>query len=191
MTEGGQAGPEPEGALGPVSVVRVDESNWEVYRDVRLAMLSDAPRAFWSTYEDAAARSDEQWQQLVTHLDTWLALRDGRPVGSVGTFQHPEGPPGEGVLVGMWVDPQARGHGVGRRLVQTVLDHAASRGLTRVVLDVAHENAAARTLYEQLGFAPTGRTGAMPHDPTITEFEMQCVLRDLPADSERTPSQPT
>jgi len=27
-------------------VVRVDESNWRTYRQVRLAMLCDAPRAF-------------------------------------------------------------------------------------------------------------------------------------------------
>jgi ribosomal protein S18 acetylase RimI-like enzyme len=174
-----------------VSVVGVDGSNWEVYREVRLAMLRDAPRAFWTTYEDAASRSDEQWQHLVSGSDTWLALRDGRPVGSVAAVQLPERPRNECVLVGMWVDPGERGQGVGRRLVQTVLDHAADHGRARVILEVAHENAPAVALYRSLGFVPTGRTGAMPHDPSITEFEMELLLRDLPADSGSTPSEPT
>ena len=47
-----------------------------------------------------------------------------------------------------------------------------------VLLEVAHENAAARALYERTGFTPTGRTGEMPHDPSITELEMELVLSD-------------
>jgi ribosomal protein S18 acetylase RimI-like enzyme len=67
---------------------------------------------------------------------------------------------------------------VGERLVRTVLESAAERGLSRVLLEVAHENAAARALYERTGFTPTGRTGEMPHDPSITELEMELVLSD-------------
>jgi ribosomal protein S18 acetylase RimI-like enzyme len=83
----------------------------------------------------------------------------------------------------MWVDPAARGSGVADLLVRTVLESAAEQGLERVVLEVAHENAPAVALYERLGFVATGRTGAMPHDPSITEFEMAHLLGDLPARS--------
>jgi ribosomal protein S18 acetylase RimI-like enzyme len=159
-----------------VDVVRVDESNWHVYRDVRLAMLRDAPRAFWTTYEQAAARTDEEWRTLATGSDTWLALRDGRPMGSVASFRAPEQAEDESYLVGMWVDPAARGGGVGRALVRTVVDRARAQGRRRVVLEVAHENASAVALYERMGFVATGRTGAMPHDPSITEYEMELVL---------------
>ena len=76
----------------------------------------------------------------------------------------------------MWVDPSARGRGVGERLVRSVVDDAATRGCSRVLLEVAHENARAVDLYERMGFVATGRTGAMPHDPSITEFEMELVL---------------
>jgi ribosomal protein S18 acetylase RimI-like enzyme len=162
--------------VGGVDVVPVDGSNWQVYREVRLAMLRDAPRAFWTTYEQAAARTDAQWQDMVGRSDTWLAMRGGRPVGSVASFRLPEQGDDECTLVGMWVDPGARGQGVGRQLVGTVADRARARGLRKVVLDVAHENASAVALYERMGFVPTGRTGAMPHDPSITEYEMVLVL---------------
>ncbi len=168
-------------------VVPVDETNWRVYRQVRLDALRGAPRAFWTTHAEAAARTDDQWRQMVTQPPersrTWLALSDGRAVGSVGSFRMPDQPEGECILVGMWVDPTARGLGVGELLVRAVLAAAAEQGLERVVLEVAHENEPAVALYRRLGFVPTGRTGAMPHDPSITEFEMERPLRDLPAAS--------
>jgi ribosomal protein S18 acetylase RimI-like enzyme len=168
-------------------IIPVDETNWQVYREVRLDALRGAPRAFWTTHAEAAARTDDEWRQIVTQPQersrTWLAMRGDRAVGSVGSFRLPDQPEGECIPVGMWVDPSARGLGVGELLVRTVLDSAAARGLDRVVLEVAHENGPAVALYERLGFVPTGRTGAMPHDPSITEFEMERPLRDLPAAS--------
>ena len=159
-----------------VEVVRVDGSNWQVYREVRLAMLRGAPRAFWTTYDEALARTDEEWRSLVEGSRLWLAMAGGRAVGSVGSFRLPDQPEDECILVGMWVDPSARGLGVGERLVSTVVDDAGERGCSRVLLEVAHENARAVELYERMGFVATGRTGAMPHDPSITEFEMELVL---------------
>jgi ribosomal protein S18 acetylase RimI-like enzyme len=174
---------DPTAVTGRLEVVRVDGSNWRTYRDVRLAMLLDAPRAFWTTHAQAAARTDEEWQRLVGESRTWLALRGERPVGSVATFRLPDQPEDECVLVGMWVDPSARGQGVGERLVRTVLGVAVEDGLRRVVLEVAHENAPALALYERMGFRPTGRTGVMPHDSSITELEMALLVSELPAGS--------
>jgi ribosomal protein S18 acetylase RimI-like enzyme len=170
-------------AVGRLEVVRVDGSNWRTYRDLRLAALRGAPRAFWTTYDEAAARTDEEWQRIVGQTRTWLALSGDEAVGSVGTFQLPDRPDDECVLVGMWVEPSARGQQVGERLVRTVLETAVADGLRRVVLEVAHENAPARALYERMGFRPTGRTGVMPHEPSVTELEMAVVLSELPAGS--------
>lgn len=183
MTEGTDA-------AGPLAVVPVDQSNWKVYRDVRLTMLREAPRAFWTTYDEAAARTDEQWQRLVATSDTWLALRAGRALGSVASAGLP-GQADERVLVGMWVDPAGRGQGVGEALVRTVLEHAAANGMRRVLLDVAHENAPARGLYERMGFAPTGRTDAMPHDPTITELQMERVVAPVADPTQGAHTKPT
>jgi ribosomal protein S18 acetylase RimI-like enzyme len=178
---------EPTAPGPPLRVVPVDETNWTLYREVRLDALKGAPRAYWTTYADAAGRSDEEWRQLVTQPPersrTWLALRERRPVGTVGAFRLPDQPPDECILVGMWVDPGARGLGVGELLVGTVVEAASQQGMRRVVLEVAHENGPAVALYERLGFVPTGRTGAMPHDPSITEFEMELVLSEVPVGS--------
>ncbi len=163
--------------MADVTVCRVDESDWRLYKQVRLAQLLDAPRAFDTTYEQASQRTDEEWLDLVRTIRIWLALSDGLGIGSVALSRFPEQAPDEDCLIGMWVAPTARGLGVGELLVQTAVDDATARGLARVTLDVADENAPAIGLYERLGFERTGRTGALRHDPSITEVEMARQLR--------------
>jgi ribosomal protein S18 acetylase RimI-like enzyme len=68
-------------------------------------------------------------------------------------------------------------------LVEALLDHARSTGVRRVTLDVADENERAIGFYERVGFTRTGRTGELPHDVSVTEFEMELVLGELPVGS--------
>jgi ribosomal-protein-alanine N-acetyltransferase len=49
-----------------------------------------------------------------------------------------------------------QGQGVGTALLQHVLDAGASRGAGRATLEVRRSNAAARRLYERLGFEVAG-----------------------------------
>ncbi|MFQ6172268.1 GNAT family N-acetyltransferase [Oryzobacter sp. R7] len=163
--------------LDDVAVVRVTEANWRTYRDVRLAALIDSPRAFWTTYPQAAERSDERWLDLVVSGPaTWLALDGGRPLGTVGLWHGPDQPEDVVALIGMWVATVARGAGVAELLVRTALRYAAAEGYARVVLDVADENGRAGAFYERLGFRATGATGSMPWDRTVTERELALDL---------------
>jgi GNAT superfamily N-acetyltransferase len=52
----------------------------------------------------------------------------------------------------IYVEPGARGSGVGRALMEAAFDRARARGCSRMELDVNEANAAALTLYESLGF---------------------------------------
>ena len=51
----------------------------------------------------------------------------------------------------LFVTADARGAGLGERLLRALLDWAAADGVTRVQLDAVDE---ARTLYERMGFGP-------------------------------------
>ena len=55
------------------------------------------------------------------------------------------------------VRPQARGAGLGGRLVGRGAVRAAQAGATRIFLEVAEDNAAARALYDRAGFRQIGR----------------------------------
>jgi ribosomal protein S18 acetylase RimI-like enzyme len=161
----------------------VEPSLWKVQRGVRLAMLLDTPLAYGSTFAREVAFPDELWVERMAHSAGWLAFEGEQPVGAVTLFHAPDQPTDEALLVAMWVASHARGRGAADRLVATLLDHARGTGLRRVLLDVADGNTRAIGFYERTGFTRTGRTGVLPHQPHVSEFEMDYLLRDLPAGS--------
>ena len=55
-------------------------------------------------------------------------------------------------ILNMYTEPEARHHGVARRLVQTMLDWCRREGFSGVSL---HASSAGRPLYESFGFQPT------------------------------------
>ena len=60
-----------------------------------------------------------------------------------------------GVLHDIIVDPQHRGRGVGRLLIDAALEFFRSRGVPRVVLSTAERNEAAQRLFASMGFHRT------------------------------------
>lgn len=87
-----------------------------------------------------------------------VAEVDGVVSGYVSTYQNIPLRSHAHVLAvnGLAVDPKARGRGVGRRLVEAVVERARVRGLTKVTLRVLGHNTAARRLYERCGFVTEG-----------------------------------
>jgi GNAT superfamily N-acetyltransferase len=88
-------------------------------------------------------------------------------------------------LVAMFVDPAARGQGIGGALVEAVSVWARARGAARLTLWVTDTNAAALALYRRCGFRPTGKTQPLDHTPSIGELQM---ARDLGAVATPSPS---
>lgn len=58
----------------------------------------------------------------------------------------------ETALQGMALLPEVRGQGVGRRVMERVIDEARARGARELVLEVIEQNTAAVRLYERMGF---------------------------------------
>ena len=183
MTEQQTSAPPRPPELPALTVSRVEPSLWKVQRGVRLAMLLDTPLAYGSTFAREVAFPDELWVERMAHSAGWLAFEGEQPVGAVTLFHAPDQPEDEALLVAMWVASHARGRGVADRLVGTLLDHARQTGLRRVTLDVADGNTRAIGFYERVGFTRTGRTGELPHQPQVSEFEMEYLLSELPVGS--------
>jgi len=60
-----------------------------------------------------------------------------------------------GVLHDLIVDPEYRGRGVGRLLLNATFSYLESRGVPRVVLSTAQRNESAQRLFERMGFRRT------------------------------------
>ena len=71
----------------------------------------------------------------------------------------------EAELANLAVEPAARRRGVGRLLLDRMLDDARERGTTRVFLEVRESNEAARRLYASRGFAEVGRRKSYYRSP--------------------------
>jgi DNA-binding MarR family transcriptional regulator/GNAT superfamily N-acetyltransferase len=85
----------------------------------------------------------------------FVAVRGDRFLGSIAVKGRPEA---TSQLRFLLVEAEARGRGLGRRLVRSVIDHARRSGERRIVLDTASDLAAARALYAAHGFQRTAST---------------------------------
>jgi ribosomal protein S18 acetylase RimI-like enzyme len=72
----------------------------------------------------------------------------------------------------MWVAPAHRGRGVGKQLVNAILDWARSKHAQALCLMVTSNNEVALRFYQRLGFVRTGKTEPYPNDPALVEYEM-------------------
>ena len=116
-----------------------------------------SPEAFGNTFEVENARPIELFADRIRHSGTMGAF-EGAEILGVSGLRANQGPKEshKGTLVGMYVRPQARNRGVGRRLVEAVIEVARRRGVELLQLAVVSDNEPARRLYARLGFVEYG-----------------------------------
>ncbi|RYY95703.1 MAG: GNAT family N-acetyltransferase, partial [Chitinophagaceae bacterium] len=93
----------------------------------------------------------------------FVAEQEGRILGGGGIYPTDGLPDGTCELVKMYLLPEARGTGLGSRLIQASLDFAATAGYTQVYLESMPELRNALSAYARFGFryldAPLGNSG--------------------------------
>lgn len=128
--------------------------------DIRRATVADEAvmRTLWDEFTEDATYTPYPGSPflpsfLVDHL-AFVAESDGAPAGCV--YANPSDH--FGFVFGLYVRREYRGQGHARELMRTVAKALQDDGKQYIVLNVDTPNAAARSLYEKLGFVDAART---------------------------------
>jgi RimJ/RimL family protein N-acetyltransferase len=155
-------------------------SEWELFREFRLTALKEAQGVFAASHADAAKRTPETWQSLVSGPTNQIfGLFDGeRLVGITGAFASPDDCSGAtATLVMSYIVPAYRGRGLSRLLYAAALDWTrAHPRFKRIIVAMRASNAASRRACEHHGFTPV-RTETRTWPDGANEDEIILELR--------------
>jgi RimJ/RimL family protein N-acetyltransferase len=155
-----------------------NEADVALFRDIRLEALKVNSEAFGSTFETENAHALTWFSDRLSTTTVLGAFRDAKLVAMAGfAIQQGQKRTHKGLLWGRYVRPVARGTGVGRRLIEAVLD-LARQHVELIQLTVVKENAQARRLYASLGFLDYGlERHSLKHDGRY--YDEALMARDL------------
>jgi ribosomal protein S18 acetylase RimI-like enzyme len=127
---------------------------------LRLRALKDNPEAFAATYEETLSKGKEQFIQRIHPKEDafYLGAFESGLVGMV-YFRRDVGRKNlhKGRVLSMYVEPESRGLGLGKALLQEVITQANRlSGLEQLHLMVVTTNVAACSLYRSMGFEVYG-----------------------------------
>jgi len=155
-------------SAGPVRLRRVRTAEWARLRELRLRALRTDPLAFGSTLRAELELSEPHWRDrarsgaTAPETATWVAEQGGDLVGLATLARTPNGPQ----LFGMWVDPVARGRGVGGKLLDSLLEWARKTwGPGPIRLEVNPDQGSAVRLYRSRGFQFVSGERGLAHAP--------------------------
>lgn len=143
-----------------VEIRTLSESDVELYRPLRLQALRDDPSSFGASYEEELNKPVEQIASRLACSDDGFVLGAFAPelVGVTGFYRRPGlKARHKGTIWGMYVLPDFRGRGFGKKLMLAAINRASQiDGIEALTLNVVTTNEAARSLYLALGFTTFG-----------------------------------
>jgi RimJ/RimL family protein N-acetyltransferase len=133
----------------------------DAFRRLRLRALREHPDMFGRAYEETQSATEMAEEFRTLHdgqAGFILGGFDDELIGIIGCARERGIKREHKALVwGVYVVPEARGCGWGRRLLEATIRQAREwPGLERIWLSVGIHNAQARALYQSLGFAVFG-----------------------------------
>ncbi len=150
------APPAPTPPTAAAVLRRLGPGDADAFRELRLLALQTAPGSFGATWEDESTRPPSAFAARLEG-SVVLAAESGGGLLACAGLRRDEGPRErhKAFVWGVFVRPEARGHGLAGSLLRALL-RAAPDGVEQVRLSVSAGNAPARALYARLGFTPYG-----------------------------------
>jgi len=94
---------------------------WEVYREIRLEGLKVDPQAFGRSYEEEKDFPKEKWIERVSNPYNIVAIENEKVLGTMSANLTVEDNEKVAHVVGVFVIKEARGKGIGSKLLSEIL----------------------------------------------------------------------
>jgi RimJ/RimL family protein N-acetyltransferase len=139
----------------------INESDAQLYQDLRLSALKINPEAFGSTYEkEVKFTLGTVKERLQPTIDKFtLGIFDDRKLVGIVTFMRETSAKTahKGNIYGMFILPEKRGQDLGKSLLLELISKAKNcNGLEQLNLTVVSDNEPAKKLYKSIGFEVYG-----------------------------------
>jgi GNAT superfamily N-acetyltransferase len=160
------------------AIRRIQIGETDLFKQMRLASLRDAPYAFSSTYESALRRSAKSWCEQAdstaqgSDRATFIAFSDDAPIGIAALYRLSE-KPDVGEVLQVWVAPEYRGIGVARNLMDVVFGWAGDNIFRAIVARITNGNTRALRFYRKYGFAHTNEASLNSSDGVTLVRDME------------------
>lgn len=143
-----------------MEIYKLNASQWQEYKDLRLEALREDSQAFGASYGESLDLLDEEWQDEFENRKGFIlvASQDLKLQAMVGAYQE-EGEKMKHIAYvwGVYVRKERRGKGIGKMLMESLLEEIAkNKEIEKIDLNVNTSQLSAVHLYEKLGFKIAG-----------------------------------
>jgi RimJ/RimL family protein N-acetyltransferase len=145
-----------------ITIRRIRKEECDVYKEIRLRALKEAPYAFLTTYNSAMQRSDDMWRQQVFEAATGanqaifiVFSEENIPIGLAALYRSStERKSGE--MAQVWIAPEYRKREIGTELLGQVIHWGKENEITELEARIMEGNEQAIAFYKKNNFTETG-----------------------------------
>ena len=146
----------------PMEIRLLTADDAEAWGQLRLEALSNDPASFADSVEEHLTTTVESTRERLGAGDATLnfivgMFEDTKLIATAGFYRYSHlKERHKGHIWGVYVQPESRGKGVARELMQEIMRRARAMNGLEQILIVASAHLPARKLYENLGFQAYG-----------------------------------
>lgn len=163
--------------LEQLPITELIGEDWQIYRDLRLKSGQTDPKSWGSSILKEADKDEVYWRSKLDdpNFRLFAAKVEGRAAAMAGLEQKPDG---RLFLRRVYSEPEMRGRGLARSLMDKVFAEAKARGAKSIFLGVT-EGIPAVEMYRKLGFRELYvrpdriRGDGQPSDEIIMEKQLE------------------